>query len=108
MKNSISNLIEDICESDVYIGNNEEYVILTKELSNQVLNPLRKGIIELLREQNPITERKLSFLFEQEIHEDLIVLNHLGIINIQKVGSDNKNDIITLNKNVRIIEPEEY
>lgn len=106
MKNKIINLIEDICESNIYIDNNEEYIIIPKEISEEILTDLRRKIIDLLREQNPIIEQELSDLFRKDVHEDLIVLNHLEIIKIQKVDSDQKHNIITLNKKVRILEPD--
>jgi hypothetical protein len=107
MTNKSTELVANICESDVYMDNNEEYVIISKEISKDVLNTLRKGIIDLLREQNPITENKLSILFDKDVHEDLILLNHLSIITIQQIDSDAKHNIITLNRKVRIIEPDE-
>lgn len=107
MANKINNLVRDICESDVYVTNNEEYIVIPKEISNNVITELRKKIIDLLREQNPISESKLSDLFNTDVHKDLAILNHFGIIKIQKIDSDTGHDIITLNRNVRIIEAED-
>lgn len=104
--NKINNLVKDICESEIYVSNNEEYVIIPKEISKSILSDRRKKIIDLLREQNPINESKLDFLFNADVHSDLIILNHFGIINIQKIDSNSKHNIITLNRNVRIIEAE--
>lgn len=104
---NINNFVADICESDIYIDNNEEYVIISKDMSKGILNKTRRDIIDLLREQNPITENKLSILFDKDVHEDIVILNHLGIIKVQEVNSDPKHNIITLNRRVRIIEPDE-
>lgn len=103
METNTSNLVKDICESDVYIGKNEEYLVVDKEIYSNLLTSLRKNIIDLLREQNPITEKKLSDLFSTDVHNDLIILNYLGIINIQKISQDPKDSIITLNRNIRVI-----
>lgn len=101
--NEISEIIEKISSLPKELISDKGYLILPKEQVDKLLTPMRKQIIHLLWEQNPITEKKLSELFNYDVHNDLIILNHVGIINIQKVDEDEKHNIITLNRKIIVI-----
>lgn len=97
------NLIDRISKIPVEIDEEEEYLIIPEDKINEILTKRRIQIIELLREQNPFTEQKLCDLFGEDIHKDLVILRHLKLINIKKIDENQKHNIITLNRNMRII-----
>jgi len=101
--NDISEILEKMYSLPSELTSNKEYLVLPKEYIDKLLTPRRKQIIHLLWEQNPITEKKLSELFECDVHHDLIILNHVGLVNIQKIDSDDKHNIITLNRKLNVI-----
>jgi len=99
----ISELIEKIYTLPKELVSDREYLVLPKEHIDKLLTPRRKQIIHLLWEQNPITEKKLSDLFECDVHNDLVVLNHVGLVNIQEIDKDSNHNIITLNRRLNVI-----
>ena len=101
--NNITDTIEKLYALPDELTSNKEYLILPREYIDKLLTPRRKQIIHLLWEQNPITERKLSDLFECNVHNDLAVLNHVGLIKVQKIDKESMHNIITLNRNLNVI-----
>lgn len=99
----ISDFVEKIYSLPEELISNREYLVLPKEYIDKLLTPRRKQIIHLLWEQNPITEKKLSELFECDVHRDLIILNHVGLINIQEIDKNPQHSIITLNRKLNVI-----
>ena len=101
--NKISEIVEKMYSLPEELTSNREYLVLSKESIDKLLSPRRKQIIHLLWEQNPITEKKLSELFECDIHKDLIILNHVDLVNIQKIDKNPQHNIVTLNRNLNVI-----
>lgn len=101
--NKISELVEKMYDLPKELISDKEYLVLPKEHIDNLLTPRRKQIIHLLWEQNPITEKKLSSLFECNVHNDLVVLNHVGLIHVQKIDEESKHDIISLNRKLNVI-----
>lgn len=91
----LSNIPEEVSE--------KEYLIIPSELVESILNENRTKIIKLLYNQNPLTEEKLTNLFRYNTHEDLIVLEHLGLVIRETVDNEKKHDIITLNRKIKVI-----
>lgn len=101
--NELSEFIEKVYSLPDEIVTDKEFLYLKKEDIDKVMTTLRKRIIHLLFEQNPVNEKKLSELFQQDVHKDLAVLNHLGLIKIEKIDGDTKHNIITLNRKIKLI-----
>ena len=101
--NEISEIIEKMYSLPTELTSNKEYLVLPKEYIDKLLTPRRKQIIHLLWTENPRTEKKLSELFECDVHNDLVILNHVGLINVQKIDKENKHNIITLNRKLNVI-----
>lgn len=103
MNNNISEIVEKMYSLPSELTSNKEYLVLPKEYIDKLLNSRRKQIIHLLWEQNPITEKKLSELFGYDVRNDIAILNHVGLVNVQKIDDDNKHNIITLNRKLNVI-----
>lgn len=101
--NKISKIVEKMSELPKELSPDDNYIVIDAEQLNKILEGNRKRIIEILWEQNPITEEKLSDLLRYDAHKDLTLLNHVGLINIKKIDKESKHDIITLNRKAKVI-----
>jgi hypothetical protein len=102
MDNEINTFIEKIFQLPHSITD-DEYLVIPMAQLEKVLTPSRIKIIDMLFSQNPLTEEKLSSLFRYDTHKDLIFLRHLRLVNIQKIDNEQKHDIITLNRKIRVV-----
>ena len=102
MNEKMSNIIKSICDVPVDMEQQEEYLVISDNQIGKILTNKRVKIIEFLRDFNPVNEKKLNDLFGN-IHKDLVIMNYLKIINIQKINDNSQNNIITLNRKLRIL-----
>jgi predicted transcriptional regulator len=99
----VSEFIEKTFSLPESLSRDKEYLFIPKEQLEVVLTPLRRQIIDLLFRQNPITEEKLDNLFRRNTHKDLQILKHLELIERESIDEDSKHDIITLNREIKVI-----
>jgi len=72
-----------------------EYLVITPKQTEKIFTLKRKKIIELLFNQNPLTEEKISHLLDFDAHKDLVFLRHLKLIDI-------KDNVVTLNRKIKV------
>ncbi len=103
--NKLSNFVERILKLPEEITPTGKFLVLPEKREDieKLFTENRLKIIHLLKSQNPIKEGKLSGLMNFDTHKDIAVLRHIKIINIQKIDEDNKNNIVTLNKEIQLI-----
>lgn len=101
----IPNFIKKIFDLPKEITPTGKFLVLPekKEEIEKLFTQSRLKIIHFLKEENPIKETKLSELMGFDVHKDVIILNHIKILNVQKVDENNKNNIITLNREIKIV-----
>lgn len=100
---NMSDFVEKISKLPEEINQDKEFLVMPLNQIDKILTPSRLKIIELLFQQNPITEEKLSSLFRYDTHSDLVVLKHVKLIHSEKIDEESKHNIITLNRKIKVI-----
>ncbi len=96
------NTIKTICDSPVEMNEVEEYLVVDENQSKEIFTDKVKNIINFLRKNNPINEKKINSLFG-ESHKDLVLMRHFNLIDVQEITKNSLDNIITLNKNLRVL-----
>lgn len=88
-------------EKPTRLNISSSFSIFSSENINKLLTPKRQEIIEFLRKENPFTKDFLIQKFGDGTEKELIVLEHLGLITLEK--RSNEITFVKLNREVEII-----
>ena len=77
----------------------DKVIIITNQQKDEIFNESRKKLLKILEEENPFTLNELKKKVSKDLENDLILLNHIGLITIDEKENP-ENNIIKLNRDI--------